>query len=155
MKKLLLVLAFAWIVPFSWGAEIYTEIDSSTLMRMMRNEGYSVSLDSDADIVWKKDGIKSYIIFSDGNERCNSIYFRCGFSFDGDKVADAVVQCNEYNSKYRFGKAYVEVKDGKYAVVFQYPFILRGGVTKERIQYFFKECIDFFGDWKKTVVDPL
>lgn len=151
MKKIVIVFALFCSLFACYGQEIYSKIDARTLLGIMRDEGYSVSLDKDADIIWKKDGVRSCILFSDGNKEQTNFYFLCSFKIDQEKIAKALAICNEYNKTKRFGKSYVR----KDAVVFNLPLNLRNGVTKSRIIDYLDDCQTFFKSWKKEVVDKI
>ena len=99
MKKIVIMFSLFCALFACYGQEIYSKMDARTLLRIMRDEGYSVSLDKDADIIWKKDGVESLILFSDGNKEETNFYFRCSFSIEQDKVAQAIVNSNEFNKR--------------------------------------------------------
>lgn len=152
MKKFAVVFALIFCAMFVCQAqEIYSRMNSRTLLRLMRNEGYSVSLDNEADINWKKDGVKFNIIFHDGNKEETNFYFRCSYEIDENKIANALFHSNEFNINKKFGKSYVLKK----SVVFTMTLNLRGGVTKARIIDFLDDCLVVVKVWKKDVVDKI
>lgn len=151
MKKIVIVFALFCALFVCNGQEIYSKMNARTLLNIMRSEGYAVTLDKDADILWKKDGVRSNIIFSNGKEDQTNFYFVCSYTIKTDKIANAIVISNEFNKGTRFGKSYVN----KDSVVFQLTLNLRNGVTKERIIDYLDDCQSFFRDWKKKVVDKL
>ena len=151
MKKIVIICVLVCSQFACYCQEIYSKMDARTLLGIMRDEGYSVSLDKDADIIWKKDGVRSCILFSDGNKEQTNFYFLCSFKIDQDKVAKALAISNEFNKSKRFGKSYVR----KDAVVFNLPLNLRDGVTKRRIIDYLDDCQRVFNIWKKEVLDKI
>ena len=151
MKKIVIVFALFCALFVCNGQEIYSKMNARTLLNIMSSEGYAVTLDKNADILWKKDGVRSKIIFSNGKEDQTNFYFVCTYAIKTDKVANAIVISNEFNKGTRFGKSYVIEN----AVVFQLTLNLRNGVTKERIIDYCDDCQSFVRGWKKEVVDKL
>ena len=152
MKKIVIVFALFCSLFACYGQEIYSKIDARTLLGIMRNEGYSASLNKEY-ISWEKDGVKSVIFFPKGNNVEQTYFCFVGcykFDQDNDKIAKALVLCNEYN-KSTFGTSYV-LGD---KVVFNLPLNLRNGVTKSRIIDYLDDCQTIFKTWKKEVVDKI
>ena len=153
MKKIVLVFAvfLMTVACFAESGKIYSSIDSATLLGIMKQQGYSAELNNNADIIWRKDGVVSHILFSNGRKNESNFYFFCCYSYDADKSAKALDLCNEYNKKNKFGKSYVF--NG--AVCYCLSINLRGGVTEERIIDYLDDCMVFSKQWKKLVVEKL
>lgn len=160
MKKIVLVFVLALMTSSMWAAEIYSKVTAQTVYNLMLREGYNVSLDKDADIMWKKDGIKMYIFFDDGKVPQSNIQFHCGYKVkdDDENFAEALILSNNFNSKYRFVRSYVkrnENDDESFSVMIKLDLSLSGGITKNRMSDFFEQCLSLCKAWKEEVVDKL
>ena len=133
----------------SSGEKIYTSVDAEIILDIMKKQGYEVQLDKDCDIEWDINGVKCRIIFDDGRKKQSNFFFACTFSIDPSSAANAIVKCNEYNRKAKFGTCYVGKKNN--SVTYQLTLNLRGGVTEARIIDFFDDCKQLLGHWRKSI----
>ncbi len=157
MKKLAFVVMFALMSVACFAQNIYSSVSASTVANLMRQNGYSVSIDDEGDINWKLEGFKTFLIFKDGNQNNNTnFYFRINFDIDEDEIADALILSNEYNKTQKFGKSYVDQRsDGSYLVSYNLTLNISKGVTEARMVDFFDDCRVFMKTWKEKVVDKL
>jgi hypothetical protein len=108
----------------------------------MEGEGYATSKDDDGDIVWKIDGMKSFMLISNDGE---SMQFHAAFG-DGNATLKKV---NDWNKKRRFSRSYLDDSGDPHL---ELDLDLAGGVTKSRIVDFLKTCTTSFRAWSSEVV---
>ncbi len=124
------------------GQNIYTKLSSSDMLSIMKDAGYSVTLDGDGDGIWAIDGNKALVIRSSDGE---SITFRCSFT---NSTGVTLEKINSWNDKKRFSRSYLD-KDND--MVISLDLDLAGGATKARITDFFLTCKVSLTAWKKHV----
>ena len=124
------------------GQNIYTKLSSSDMLSIMKDAGYSVTLDGDGDGIWAIDGNKALVIRSSDGE---SITFRCSFT---NSTGVTLEKINSWNDKKRFSRSYLD-KDND--MVLSLDLDLAGGATKARITDFFLTCKVSLTAWKKHV----
>ena len=123
-------------------ALVYDSFSPDTVLKIMKEEGYNVSLTDDNDIRWKLDGYKTWITFYKDNR---SLQFYSGFSSDDATLA----KHNEFNVKYRYGRSLMP-KQGSARLEIDLDF--DGGISKERLIDFLKTCSRLFTVWREKVL---
>ena len=148
MKKLCVVIALFSamccalpVMADERRATVYDTFAPNTVYELMKEQGYSVSFDTDGDLIWKLDGYKTYIQFYKGNK---SLQFYTSFNSDA-----ALEKHNEFNKKYRWSRSY-SPKEGAARLELDLDFA--GGITKERLLDFLKTCQLMFGTWREKVL---
>ena len=148
MKKLVLSLLLLFTVAVSslmagsWKDTVHDTFNVTSVLRIMRDAGYSVSVTDNGAIQWKINGYKSFIFFDDDNE---AIQFYIGFDSDNATVE----RCNEFNKKYRYVRTYMK-KPGDVKLEMDLSFT--GGITEARLKRFLQTCKFAFEEWHKQVV---
>ena len=122
-------------------APVYETFSPDMVMEIMKEEGYSVSLDDDGDICWKVDGYKTWITFYKENR---SIQFYTIFESDA-----GLDKHNEFNKNYRYARSYMP-KSGSARVEMDLSF--HGGITKKRLLDSFKDWKAIFSLWREKVL---
>ena len=149
MKKFVLAFLMLFTVSISslmagtWKDTVHDTFNVSSVIRIMRDAGYSVSITNEGAIQWKIDGYKAFIFFDDDNE---AIQFYIGFDSDNATVH----RCNEFNKKYRYVRTYMNTAGD---VKLEIDLSFTGGITEARLKKFLATCKYAFGEWKKQVVD--
>ena len=147
LLSFLLVLGACAVVSSAQGAErIITELTAAEIVEIMKDEGYSVELESYADqepdVLWQLDG-NTCIIFTydDGH----AIQFYVGFTDTNATLRDV----NEWNKTKRFSRSYLD-DEGDPCLELDLDFA--GGITESRLHDFFRTCKVSFQQWHKYVV---
>ena len=147
MKKFLAIAMFAAFCALPAMAadrvgNIYETFAPNTVCEIMQAKGYTVSFDTDGEIIWQLDGYKTYITFNKGNR---SITFYAIF-----KAPDTTLEKhNEFNKDYRFGRSLMP-KPGSARLEVDLEF--DGGISQERLEDFFKTCQVLFSTWREKVL---
>lgn len=123
-------------------AQTYDRITSAQLSAIMKEEGYSFSLDKDGDVVWKIDGFRVLVMIYPDKQ---SLQFKATFT-DGDATPERI---NEWNRAKRYSKSYLNEEEH---ANLELDLDLVGGVQRERIKDFLKTCHMSFTAWLNTVV---
>ena len=144
------------------GETIFYDVDAETVLEFMDARGYCVDLTEDNSIRWKlDDDAVAFILFDDGARRNTDIGFFCGYNVDAkegddERLKDILLRSNDYNAGTKFGKSYVLFKSSvPVSVYFGLPLNLEGGITEDRFEAFFANCVELVADWKEMVVDNL
>ena len=148
MKKLCVVIALFSamccalpVMADERRATVYDTFAPNTVYELMKEQGYSVSFDSDGDILWKLDGYKTYIQFTKGNK-----YIRFRASFNSDASLE---KHNNFNKKYLWSRSY-SPEEGTARLALDLDF--EGGITKARLLDFLRTCHQMFGTWREKVL---
>lgn len=124
------------------GAEqMITKITANELLAVMRQEGYSVEVDKDGDIVWTLNGYKALMLIPNGN----SLQFYTSFA---ESKAD-LQRANTWNMNKRYSRCYID-KNGRACL--ELDLDLQGGVSMDRIRDFLSTCRDSFSIWYQEVL---
>jgi Putative bacterial sensory transduction regulator len=121
---------------------IYKNITTAQMLAIMDDEGYAVSIDEDGDILWKINGLKTFIIVS-GNEE--AMLFSSAFSV-GNATMEKV---NEWNKTKRYSRSYLDDEDDPHL---ELDLDLAGGVTHARILDYIKTCRVSYVMWCDDVI---
>ena len=119
-------------------------ISKQQLLKLMKQEGYAVSIDSDGDFLWKIDGLRTFISLGKKN---NTVSFRA-VSSPLKVTKEAMALVNTWNSSRRYSRSFF-TKD---RLVLQLDFQLVGGVTERNILGYLHLCKLSFGAWLSTVI---
>ncbi len=122
--------------------DVLTRISAPALQQIFKDEGYSFETDGDGDIIWKIEGVRTYVIRS---KEGNQITFRLAFNNENTTLA----KVNAWNKSKRFSRSYLD-DDGD--PVLQLDLELDGGITKERIVDYLKTCRVSMAAWAKEVL---
>jgi hypothetical protein len=96
------------------GAQMVTAKNPESIAKAMQDAGYAAKLDKDGTgdpmIVSGSEGTSFRVFFygCTGGKNCATIQFSSGYDTDGKT---SLAAANEWNSKQRFGRAYID-KDG-------------------------------------------
>lgn len=121
---------------------VIERISGPVLVTIMEAEGYAVSLDEDADVVWKIEGLRTLIqVDPDGD----SLLFRAAFG-DGNATLERV---NAWNGTKRFSRSFL---DDEGDPVLELDLDLTGGVTLERLTDYLLTCRMSYLRWFVEVV---
>ncbi len=129
------------VAQHSGASTVIQTISSPELAQIFKDEGYSYLVDSDGDIRWKIDGVKTLVVRS---EKGNQLSFSVSFDVDRN-LAEKV---NEWNKSKRFSRSYLD-KEGD--PVLQCDLELDGGITRARVADFLKTCRVSLSAWTKEV----
>ena len=116
MKKMFFVLVLVGLSFACFADKIYPTVSGKEVLTLMQEQGYSVSLDDDSDIVWMRDGVKQLVQFKDGTQQNKFVIVRCSFSVNESDVAAKLEKCNDYNTNYNQGTAYVNKKSNSVCI---------------------------------------
>lgn len=131
-------------VPAS--AQTYQKITADQLQGLLKSEGYASEIDSDGDILWKLDGVKTLVLIQGEGA---FLLFRVSFKSSTDRDV-MLTRVNEWNRTKRFSRSYLD-KDGDPAL--ESDLDMTGGVERERILDFLKTCRDLVNPWVNQVVN--
>ncbi len=143
-RLLPLVFLLGLSVTKAVGQTTYAKLSSAELLSTMQEAGYSVTLDSDGDVIWTTEGDKALVIRSSDGE---SITFRCSFTNSSNVTLKRI---NDWNAAKRFSRSYLDKKND---MVISLDLDLAGGITKARILDFFTTCKLSLNAWKKHVTE--
>jgi len=146
-RKALLFAAFLFValsVPaLSAQAQRVVETTSkSKMMDLMKDQGYNVKLDDDGDILWKLDGVSTYMFVADDGE---SIQFYTKFNTEDVPME----KINAWNRDKRYSRTYI---DKKGFPVLELDLDFAGGITEKRIIDFINTCKASLSRWQSEVL---
>lgn len=120
---------------------IITTLSKAQLYELMKAEGYAVSIDEDGDLLWKIDGLRTFM-FSVGQG--DSLQFHTAFS-DGDATLEKI---NAWNRDIRYSRTYLDESGDPHL---ELDLDLTGGVTQARILDFIQTCQISLRHWIESV----
>ncbi|GAB4298567.1 MAG: hypothetical protein Kow0096_17360 [Thiohalomonadaceae bacterium] len=123
-------------------AEVITSLTKAQLHDLMKAEGYAVSFDEDGDLLWKIDGLRTFL-FAVGEG--DSLQFHVAFS-DGNATLEKV---NAWNRDMRYSRNYLDESGDPHL---ELDLDLAGGVTQARVLDFIKTCQISLQQWIDAVV---
>jgi hypothetical protein len=121
---------------------ILNSIDGSTLAALMQKEGYAAEADSDGDVKWKLEGLKSQLIVSPAK---TSIQFHIAFASSNVTLQ----KVNAWNMTKRFSRTYLDAKGNPHLAL---DLELAGGITAARLIDFLKTCKVSTAAWVDEVL---
>ncbi|MEB3223336.1 MAG: YbjN domain-containing protein [Candidatus Sericytochromatia bacterium] len=128
--------------PALAAPEVLETITAPALFKLMKAEGYAVSVDKDGDVVWKLEGYSTFMfVDKDGD----SLTFRVSFKNEGTTLA----KVNDWNRAKRFSQSFLD-EDGDPCL--QSDLELNGGITRARLTDYFKTCQALLRAWTKEVL---
>lgn len=123
---------------------IYTTIDNDGLLAIMKEEGYSASINEKGTLIWKLEGYRAQVFVS--RESGSNVQFHISFK-DANATPKKV---NDWNAKRRYSRTYLD-DDGDPHL--ELDLDLEGGVTRARIVDFLVTCRVSTTAWCKHVVE--
>lgn len=123
-------------------SEIITTMTKPQLLELMKAEGYAVSIDEDGDLLWKIDGLRTFLFVVGQGD---SLQFHTAFS-DGNATLEKV---NAWNRDMRYSRNYLDDTGDPHL---ELDLDLAGGVTKARVLDFIKTCQISLQQWIDSVV---
>lgn len=128
-----------------WGssamAQEYTQITSQELQTLMTAKGYATELDSDGDIIWTVDGIRTLVMVSQDKE---SVQFLYGVR---DKVSWEAI--NAWNSSKRYSRSFLD-KSG--SPMIKLDLDLAGGISRGRLYDYLVTARTSMLQWRREVL---
>ncbi len=147
MRTNLIGLVLTLALPFPALAENIIASDPEALADYMRSIGYRAELTTDDEgdpKIKSATGGANFSIYFYGcerNKQCDSIQLSSGFDLDNGSSLNAV---NSWNSKKRYGKAYLDDENDPYV---EYDINLaNGGVSQEN----FRDTLEL---WDRVLTD--
>lgn len=116
---------------------------TAKMLVVMRGEGYAVSIDDDGDILWKIDGLRTYMLVAEDGEAIQFYTVVTGTNATMAKV-------NAWNRGKRYSRSYL---DGDGDPCLELDLDLAGGVTNDRILDFLRTCKLSFDAWQDEVLE--
>ena len=120
---------------------VVSQTSTAQLESIMKQEGYSYTVDKDGDLVWKIDGYSALLLIPKDKA---SILFRA--SFDGDVPLSRI---NSWNRTKKYSRSYLDHENDP---VLELDLDLEGGVTRARIASFLKTSNISFSVWRNEVL---
>lgn len=121
---------------------IVTEMTSEEIGKLMRDEGYNVTIEPNGVVTWEVAGMQTQVVTADNHE---SLLFHAAF-----KGGNATLRkVNAWNRTERFTRSYLD-EDGDPHL--ELDLDLSGGVTTERIRDFLRTSRSSFAAWCNRVV---
>ena len=120
---------------------VVSQTSTAQLESIMKQEGYSYTVDKDGDLVWKIDGYSALLLIPKDKA---SILFRA--SFDGDVPLSRI---NSWNRTKKYSRSYLDHENDP---VLELDLDLEGGVTRARIVSFLKTSNISFSVWRNEVL---
>ena len=122
-------------------APVYEKFTPEMVLQIMKEEGYTVSLDDDGEICWKVDGYKTWISFYSENR---SLQYNTRFKSDA-----TLEKHNEFNNSYRFVRSTMPERG---SASLRMDLEVDGGITKKRLIDSFKTWQMVFSTWRDKVL---
>ncbi len=141
LVTLLALLAFAAAAQ-AGDKDIIESITRDDVQELLEDEGYSVSVDEDGDLLWKLEGYNTWMFLAKDGE---SLQFYAPFG-DGNATLKKV---NTWNQTRRYSRSYL---DDEGDPRLELDLDMAGGVTVARIKDFFLTCRVSFTAWTTEVV---
>ena len=120
---------------------VFSKTSTAQLESIMKQEGYSYTVDKDGDLVWKIDGYSALLLIPKDKE---SILFRA--SFDRNVPLSRI---NSWNRTKKYSRSYLDDENDP---VLELDLDLEGGVTPARIVNFLKTSNISFSVWRNEVL---
>ena len=120
---------------------VVSKTSTAQLESIMKQEGYSYTVDKDGDLVWKIDGYSALLLLPKDKE---SILFRA--SFDQSVPMSRI---NSWNRTKKYSRSYLDHENDP---VLELDLDLEGGVTQARIVSFLKTSNVSFSAWRNEVL---
>jgi len=124
------------------SGRLITKTTAAQIKAIMEKEGYAVTIDSDGDIVWKIDGLRTLMFIAKDQE---SLQFHAAFG-DGSATLKKV---NTWNKSKRYSRSYLDDEGDPHL---ELDLDLVGGVTEARVVDFLTTCRVSYLTWCKEVV---
>ena len=120
---------------------VVSKTSTAQLESIMKQEGYSYTVDKDGDLVWKIDGYSALLLIPKDKA---SILFRA--SFDRNVPLSRI---NSWNRTKKYSRSYLDHENDP---VLELDLDLEGGVTQARIVSFLKTSNISFSVWRNEVL---
>ncbi len=120
---------------------VYDVIDAAQLVEIMQAMGYKAEVD-DEDVSWQVEGRNALVLTYDNG---HAIQFYVGIAGAKTSLSDL----NAWNRGKRYSRTYLD-DDGDPCI--ELDLDLSGGVTRARIEDYFKTCVVSLKQWDKTVI---
>jgi Putative bacterial sensory transduction regulator len=141
LVTLLAVLAFAAAAQ-AGDKDIIESVTRNDVQELLEDEGFSVEVDEDGDLLWKLEGYNTWMFIAKDGE---SLQFYAPFG-DGNATLKKV---NTWNQTRRYSRSYL---DDEGDPRLELDLDMAGGVTVARIKDFFLTCRVSFTAWTTEVV---
>lgn len=128
--------------PAPAAADVLTQVSTSAIAQMMKDEGYAATVDKDGDIVWKIDGVTTLLLV---DTKAKALSFRV--SFKNERTTLKMV--NDWNRTTRFSQSYMDEEGDP---VLQSDLQFEGGITTERVHDYLRLCRRLLEVWTKEVL---
>ena len=120
---------------------VVSQTSTAQLESIMKQEGYSYTVDKDGDLVWKIDGYSALLLIPKDKA---SILFRASFDWDVP-----LSRINSWNRTKKYSRSYLDHENDP---VLELDLDLEGGVTRARIVSFLKTSNISFSVWRNEVL---
>jgi Putative bacterial sensory transduction regulator len=141
LVTLLAMLAFAAAAQ-AGDKDIIESVTRNDVQELLEDEGFSVEVDEDGDLLWKLEGYNTWMFVAKDGE---SLQFYAPFG-DGNATLKKV---NTWNQTRRYSRSYL---DDEGDPRLELDLDMAGGVTVARIKDFFLTCRVSFTAWTSEVV---
>lgn len=144
LQRISLAFALTLLLAYSSlalsNSPVFNSIHVTQLEQIMQQQGYTVEVDSDGDILWRLDGMTMFILVQDTALQFYSVL---------PGVESSLETVNEWNRTKRYSRSYL---DSDQDPVLELDLDLAGGVTEDRIIDFLSTCRLSFSAWLKEVM---
>ena len=120
---------------------VVTKTSTAQLESILKQEGYSYTVDKDGDLVLKLDGYTALLLIDKDKQ---SILFRA--AFDQNVPLSRI---NDWNRTKKYSRSYLEHEKDP---VLELDLDLEGGVTQARIANFLQTSSISFSAWRNEVL---
>lgn len=141
LVTLLAMLAFAAAAQ-AGDKDVIESVTRNDVQELLEDEGFSVEVDEDGDLLWKLEGYNTWMFIAKDGE---SLQFYAPFG-DGNATLKKV---NTWNQTRRYSRSYL---DDEGDPRLELDLDMAGGVTVARIKDFFLTCRVSFTAWTSEVV---